>query len=39
MKVQCLVNIADDLEYPSQAVTFFGWSSKKQTVLPYPNGR
>ena len=30
---------ADESELPSQAVTVFAWSSKKQVVLHYPDGR
>ena len=36
LKVQCLVNIVDESELPSQDVTVFAWSSKKQgPVLPW----
>ena len=38
-KVQCLMNTADESELPSQAVPVFAWSSKKQAVLLYPDGR
>ena len=38
-KMQCLVNMVDDLELPSQAVTAFAWSSKKHSALCYPGGR
>ena len=38
-KVQCLVNLVDESELPSQAVTVFAWSSKKHAVLHYPHGR
>ena len=30
LKVQCLVNMVDESELPSQAVTVFAWSSKKR---------
>lgn len=34
MKVQCLVNIADDLEFSSQAVTFLaGHQRSRQSCL------
>ena len=36
MKVQYLVNIADVSELPSQAITVFGWSSKKQQSCIIP---
>ena len=38
-KVPCLVNMVDESELPSQAVTVFAWSSKKHVVLCYPDGR
>ena len=38
-KVDCLVDTADESKLPSQAVTVFAWSSKKQAVLWYPDGR
>ena len=38
-KVQSLVNTADELELPSQAVTVFAGSSKKHVLLRYPDGR
>ena len=38
-KVQCLVNMMDESELPSQIVTVFAWSSKKHAVLCYPAGR
>ena len=34
-KVQCLVNMADELELCSQATTDFAWSSKKHVALHY----
>ena len=33
------MNIADESELLSQAVTVFAWSSKKHAVLSYPDGR
>ena len=39
LKVQCLVNTADESELPSQAVTVFAWSSKKHVVLHYSDER
>ena len=39
LKVQWLVNTADESELPRQAVTVFAWSSKKHAVLPYPDER
>ena len=39
LKVQCLENMVDESELPSQAVTVFAWSSKKHEVLYYPDGR
>ena len=38
LKVQCLVNMADESELLSKAVTIFVWSSKKHMVLRYPDG-
>ena len=38
LKVQWLVNTADESELPRQAVTVFAWSSKKHAVLHYPDG-
>ena len=38
LKVQCLVNMADESELLSKAVTIFVWSSKKHMVLTYPDG-
>ena len=38
-KVRCLLNMADALEYPSQAMTVFPRSSKKHATLCYPDGR
>ena len=37
--MQCLVNMVDEAELSSQAVTDFSWSSKKHAVLCYPDGR
>ena len=37
--MQCLVNMADESELPSQAVTVFAWSSQKHAVVHYPDGR
>ena len=31
--------MAGESELPSQAVTVFAWSSKKQALLNYPDGR
>ena len=33
------MNMADESELPSQAVTIFAWPSKKHAVLHYPDGR
>ena len=38
INVQCLVNMANESELPSQAITVFAWSSKQHAVLHYPNG-
>ena len=35
----CLVNVGDESELPSQAITVFAWSSKIHAVLCYPGGR
>ena len=35
--MQCLVNMVDESELPSQAAAVFAWSSKKHVVLRYPN--
>ena len=32
-KVQCLMNMVDESELPSQAVTVFAWSSKKHGLM------
>ena len=37
MKVQYLVNTADESEFPRQAVTVFAWSSEKHMVFYYPD--
>ena len=39
MKVQCLMNMADESELPSQAGRVFAWSPKKHVILHYPVGR
>ena len=31
--VQCMMNLADALELPRQALTVFAWSSKEHVVL------
>ena len=36
--VQCLVNMANESELPSQVITVFARSSKQHAVLHYPNG-
>ena len=33
------MNMVDESELPTQAVTVFAWSSKKRAVLDYPDGR
>ena len=38
LQVQYLVNTANKLELPSQAVTVFAWSANKLEVLRYPDG-
>ena len=37
LKVQYLVNTADESELPRQAVTVFAWSSEKHMVFYYPD--
>ena len=37
--MQYLLNMADESELPSQAVTVFAWSSNKHAVLRYPDER
>ena len=37
--MQCLVNMIEDSELPSQAVTVFAWSSKKHAILHYLDER
>ena len=37
--MQCLGNMVEESEFPSQAVMIFVWSSKKHVVLHYPNER
>ena len=41
-KVQCLVNVINESQPPSQVVTVFVWCSRKQRkqmILHYPDGR
>ena len=38
-KVQYLVNMVNESEVSSHAVTIFAWSSKKHVVLDYPVGK
>ena len=41
-KVQCLVDVINESELPSQVVTVFAWCSRKQRkqmISHYPDGR